>query len=161
MINFKNINYKKLLTIIFLTIIIGSAFSFLINSNMRAIDILKKPNFYPPKEVFIIVWTILYILMSISLYITSEEASSKKKKTELYYIYLLQLIVNSLWTVIFFEFQKILIAFVWIIVLILLVILMISRFFKINKFAAYLQIPYVIWLFIALYLNYSIYILNR
>ncbi len=120
---------------------------------------LDKPAFAPPPVVFPIVWAILYALMGVSSYIIymSDDPSKKSALT----IYFLQLIVNSLWTYFFFNLEWRLFSFYWILLLILLVVVMIRRFYKISPTAAYLQVPYLLWLCFAAILNLSIYILNR
>ncbi len=75
-------------------------------------------------------------------------------------IYYIQLGVNALWSIIFFVFKWRLFSFIWIVLLVVLVILMIIRFYKIDKVAAYLQIPYLLWILFASYLNLGIYLLN-
>ena len=77
------------------------------------------------------------------------------------FVYGLQLLVNFFWPILFFNLEMRLVAFYWLILLLFLVIVMIVKFLGINKIAAYLQIPYLIWLFYASYLNFSIYMLNR
>lgn len=118
---------------------------------------LNKP-FDVPSIVFPIVWVILYILMGISIYIVSED--KYKDKTKAYSLYITQLVMNSLWTLFFFGFKWYTFSAVWIVLLLIAVILMIISFFKIDKKAAFLQIPYVLWLLFALYLNISIAIMN-
>lgn len=152
-----NINYKKLIAIIAITFIIGGFFTFFINSR-SAYDGLIKPDITPPAIVFPMVWSILYLLMSISLYIISESDSNNKTKS--YILYFTQLIVNSLWTLISFGLNLKLLSFIWIIILFVLVLWMTIEFYKINKVAAYLQIPYLIWLVLAAYLSFNIYLLN-
>lgn len=152
-------NIKKLIIFIVGTIIIGSLFSFFVYNNMNSYNDLIKPNLTPPGIVFPIAWFILYTLMGISLYLISETSSVSKKGS--YKIYFIQLIVNSLWTLLFFGLDFKLISFIWLIFLIVLVIIMFIKFYKINKIAAYLLIPYIVWLFFAGYLNLSIYLLNR
>ena len=114
---------------------------------------LNQPAFAPPGALFPIAWTILYILMGISAYIISE----RNGRLNLYYI---QLGVNALWSIIFFVLELRLLAFIWIILLIVLVVKMIRQFMIINKTAGYLQIPYLIWLIFAAYLNLGVYLLN-
>lgn len=116
-------------------------------------SMLIKPCFAPPGYIFPIVWTILYILMGISFYLTNEDDSVKG-------IYYLQLIVNLLWSIIFFNLKLYFIAFLWIILLIVLVVIMIKRMHRVNNISAYLNIPYLLWLILALVLNFSIYLLN-
>lgn len=117
-------------------------------------DYLIKPALFPPKILFPIVWTILYILMSISLYLSS------KYDNEVYKLYSIQLVLNSLWSPLFFMFKTYLFSTIELIILLFIVIIMIYQMYLKNKTAGYLQIPYVIWLIFALFLNVSIFILN-
>ena len=113
-----------------------------------------KPALFPPKIVFPIVWSILYVLMTVSIYITT------KYDDELYKIYFEQLLVNALWSPLFFGLKWYLVAFLWLVLLLVLVLKMIKEMRYKSTFAAYLQIPYVIWLLFAGYLNLSVFILN-
>lgn len=112
----------------------------------------------PPSILFPIVWSILYILMGISSYLVYKSDSKYKKDALLFYIS--QLIINFLWSIIFFNLRNFLLSFIWIIALDILVIIMIYLFYKSNKKSAYLQIPYMLWLIFASILTYQIYILN-
>lgn len=152
-------NIKKLLFFVIGTIIIGGIFGFLTMGSMNAYNELIKPPLTPPGILFPIVWTILFILMGVSLYIVTE--TKYTDLTKVYRIYIIQLIVNSLWTLLFFGLNLRLLSFFWILLLIALVVIMIIRFYRINKTAAYLQIPYLLWLIFASYLNLSLYLLNR
>lgn len=142
---------KKFIIILVFTFLVGTFTSWFIKPSISG---LALPPFYPPTILFPIVWTILYILMSISLYLAS------KNTTSVYPIYIAQIIVNSLWTVIFFGLRLFTFGYLWIILLITLVIIMMYKFYKQNKISMYLLIPYLIWLFIALYLNIGIAVLN-
>ena len=137
--------------------IIGGAIVGLITSGYMNYTDIVKPPLSPPGIVFPIVWTILYILMGISYFITTKDNESNK---ELDQIYLLQLLVNFLWPIIFFILRMYFTAFLWIILLIILVIVMIKELLKVNKLSGYLQIPYLIWLLFATYLNLGITLLN-
>ena len=153
----KKINWKNLIISIIIPIIIGSLIG-LLTGNSESFKTLVKPDFAPPGYLFPIVWTILYTLMGISFYLISESNSLNKDDATV--IYIVQLIVNFLWSVLFFGLNLRLFSFFWIILLIVLVLIMIVRFFWINKLSAYLQIPYLLWLLFAAYLNLSIYLLN-
>lgn len=155
---FKKIDWKYLIKIIVITILIGSLFGIFIITNKDTYMILDKPINVPP-VLFGIVWTILYILMGISYYIVSKSNDAKNKNALV--IYWIQLVVNSLWTLIFFGLKAYLFAFIWLVLLIILVAIMIFKFYNINKKSAYIQIPYLIWLLFAAYLNYGIYYLNK
>ena len=137
--------------------IIGGAIVGLITSGYMNYTDIVKPPLSPPGIVFPIVWTILYILMGTSYFITTKDNESNK---ELDQIYLLQLLVNLLWPIIFFILRMYFTAFLWIILLIILVIVMIKELLKVNKVSGYLQIPYLIWLLFATYLNLGITLLN-
>ena len=134
------INYKRLLIFILVPLLLGALVGILTVPNANIDSII-------PSWVFPIVWTILYILMGVSSYIIYEETNEISK------IYITQLIVNLLWSFVFFKFKLFTLAFIWILLLILLVIIMIKDFISKNKIAGYLQIPYLIWLFVAAILN--------
>ncbi len=121
---------------------------------------VNQPPLTPPPIVFSIAWTVLYALMGVSSWLVcTSDAAASDKKTALT-IYGIQLIVNIIWPVIFFNLKMYLPAFAWIIFLIIWVVSMIKEFGKISGLAAKLQIPYLIWLLFASYLNLGVYILN-
>lgn len=142
---------KKFIILLIVTFFIGVIPSLLVGNDVTGLIL---PKFYPPKILFPIMWSMLYLLMTISVYLAT------KNSDDAYKIYFIQLIVNAFWTVIFFGLKLRLLAFLWIIFLFILVIIMIKKFYKENKNAGLLQIPYIIWLLIAMYLNLSIYLLN-
>lgn len=150
-------NLKKLLVSILIPVVSGIIIG-LISSSYNNYSNLNLPSFAPPGILFPIVWTILYTLMGISSYIIDESNSYKKRKA--LSIYKIQLVINLLWSIIFFVFDLKTLAFVWIILLIVAVITMIKEFYNINKTAAYLQVPYLLWLIFASILNLSVIFLN-
>lgn len=154
----KKIDFKRLIIITIITFLVGSLFSFFIMNNMDMFKELEKP-INVPGILFPIVWSILYLLMSISCYIITK--SNDKNKDNAIIWYGIQLVINSLWTLIFFGFELYLFAFIWIIILLISVIIMVSKFYNIDKKAAYLNIPYILWIIFAGYLNFGIYLLNR
>lgn len=121
----------------------------------------NRPILSPPGWLFPIVWSILFVLMAISAYIVFTSNATKKEKTDALFLYFLQLIINFFWTIIFFTFDQLLLGFLWIILLWFVVIFMMIAFFKIKPIAAYIQIPYILWLSFAAYLNLGIYVLNK
>lgn len=149
------INFKSLLLCIIITFFIGTFFTIFINSNyyVELNKIVDIPNY-----IFPIVWSILYLLMALSLYIVYESYGYNKK--DAIKIYFLQLLINSLWTLIFFGFKLYMFGFIWILLLIVLVSIMIIKFYKINKIAGLLNIFYLFWLIFASILNLSVVILN-
>ena len=150
--------WKVLIFCILLPLAVGGAASLLSNNGMEMFAQMNQPPLSPPAWLFPVVWTILYTLMGISSYLilTSEEESIKKAGL----LYGYQLVVNFLWPTFFFNFQWYLFSFLWLLLLIVLVIAMIREFYKISKPAAYLNIPYLLWLIFAGYLNFAIWRLN-
>lgn len=116
----------------------------------------------PPGWVFSVAWTILYFLLGLSLFfiMTTDTTRSQVNKTRAYVLYVLNLIFNTLWSFVFFGSQSPSIALLVLIALIGIVVLMAIEFYRINKTAFWLTIPYVLWLFFALYLNWMIVVLN-
>lgn len=145
---------------LFLPVVLGSLIGLLI-SNYIDYNTLIKPPLAPPKLLFPIAWTIIYLLMGISYYLykkdIQEETETTKKITIIYY---LQLFINLMWSIIFFILKNRLLASLWIIILDLLVIYLIYLFFKEKKISAYLNIPYLLWILFATYLTIGIYLLN-
>lgn len=154
----KKINWKRLIMITIITFIVGSFFSWFTMNNMDTFKELEKP-INVPGILFPIVWSILYLLMSISCYIITESNDKNKDKAIIWYG--IQLVINSLWSLIFFGFGAYLLAFIWIVLLAVSVIIMMAKFYNVDKRAAYLNIPYILWILFAAYLNFGIYILNR
>ena len=150
-------NLKKLFISILIPVGLGALVGIITSSASNYSNFIQ-PSFAPPGIVFPIVWSILYTLMGISSYIISESNSySKEKALSLYRV---QLVINLLWSFIFFVFNLKTFAFIWIILLIVVVVLMIKKFLSISKLAGYLQIPYLLWLIFASILNLSIVFLN-
>ena len=151
----KNLDIKKLLFYIITTILIGTIPSIFAFKSMNIYNSLNRPPLSPPSIVFPIAWTILYILMGISYGILADKELLDTKTEVIYYN---QLIFNGLWSIIFFSLKWRFFAFIWIIALAILVIFMIIEFCKKNKLAGLLQIPYLLWVLFASYLNISVYL---
>lgn len=130
-------------------------------NNAQYYSQLIKPGFAPPSYIFPIVWTILYILMGISSYLILKKGHDLSKVKDAMFYYWLQLALNFLWSILFFGLDLRFTALVCLIMLIAVVIVMIGKFAKVNKKAAYLNIPYLIWLFYAMFLNYFIWTINK
>ncbi len=145
----------KNLFYLFFPLLIGGIVGFLIKD---AIDYtsLVRPPLAPPKLLFPIAWTIIYLLMGISYYLFKKEDSDEVTSV----IYYLQLFVNALWSIIFFLLKWRFVAIVWILLLDLLVILLIYLFNQRKKISALLNIPYLLWILFATYLTIGIFILN-
>ncbi len=120
---------------------------------------LNLPPLNPPDWIFPPVWTILYIMILVS-FILFLKSKSKYDKFIPSLIWTLQLVVNLLWTPVFFFYQNILFALVLCVILVLLIFLTIISFYKFSKVSAILLIPYLMWVLFATYLNFSIWRLN-
>lgn len=150
---------KPFLVSLAIPLVVGAISGFLTKSSIQQYSTLIKPSISPPAYVFPIVWTLLFVLMGISSYLIYISDSTEKYKA--LFLYAVQLVFNFLWSILFFNLQLRLVAFVWILMLIYLIILMIQNFYKISPLAAYLQIPYLLWCIFAAYLNLMIIILNK
>ena len=117
---------------------------------------LIKPSFNPPSWIFGLVWTILYLLMGISLYLVW----TKKYDKQTFMIFGVQLFLNALWSILFFGMKLPFYAFIEIVFLWFAILMTIIYFYRINKISAYLLIPYLLWVSFAVVLNFAIFILN-
>ena len=148
--------WKVYLKNILVTVILGAAVG-LLSRGDESFEQLTKPALAPPAILFPIVWTILYILMGVS-YSRVELVNRDDDTTKL--LYWLQLIVNLLWPVAFFVLGWRVFALIWLILLDVLVVVMLLRFYKRDHIAGLLQIPYLIWVLFATYLNLGFVVLN-
>ena len=158
---FKEINWITLLACVALPVVIGSLSGL---ANADSINgwysTLTKPSFNPPNYLFGPVWTLLYFLMGISLYLILQSPKSDLRSTALI-LFVIQLLLNFSWSFIFFYFQSPLAALVIIVVMWATILAMIIYFFRISHPAAYLQIPYILWVSFATVLNGAIWSLNK
>ena len=139
----------------------GSLAAFLVRDNIRLYAVLNKPPLAPPALLFPVVWTVLYVLMGIgSARIYLQKPADSYEVLDALLSYALQLILNFFWPIIFFNMLTFLFAFIWLVVLWCAIIKMIFKFSRIDTAAAYLQIPYLLWVTFAGYLNFMIYLMN-
>lgn len=155
------IDKKKLFKSIAIPLVVGGVAGFLTSGSMKEFQELNQPPLSPPGWLFPVVWTILYTLMGISAYLISTAEAGKEEISDALSIYKVQLFVNFLWPIFFFNFGWYLFAFFWLLLLWVLVVLMLKKFASISPVAAYLNIPYLIWLTFAAYLNLGVWWLNR
>ena len=156
--------FKKLkpyIISIVIALAVGGLSALVTSGNMDIYSRIIKPPLAPPAILFPIVWTILYILMGVSAAIVCKDASASpgQKKSALK-VYAISLFVNFLWSPLFFNLQAFFVSFLWLVLLWVLIVITIARYAKISPLAAYLQIPYLVWVTFAGYLNLAIYILN-
>ena len=150
-----------LIKCIAIPLIVGGLAGLLTREGVMVFGSLNKPPLAPPAWLFPVVWTILYTLMGVSSYLILQSGADEAAVSRAISVYVYQLIVNFLWPTIFFQLQWYLFAFFWLVLLWILVVIMIIRFYNISKLAGYLQIPYLIWLTFAGYLNLAIWLLNE
>jgi len=154
-------NYKRLiisLALPQLAGIIGSFFTTPAISTWYAT--LQRPSFSPPNWIFGPVWIILYILMGISVYLIWQQIEKNKTAKGALWLFWVHLVFNASWSIIFFGLQNPGLAFINIIIIWLLIIALMIKFWKINRWATYLLIPYLLWVGFASVLNYFIWYLN-
>lgn len=144
---------KKMMNygLIILPLLLAGIVSLLVSFDMYSR--INLPNIAPPAILFPIVWTILYLMMGIALFLNR----NNKKNMMIFYI---QLAINYLWVFLFFMFEMFLGSFMLIVLLDVLVIYTILEFYKENKASAYMLIPYLLWSVFASYLNWQIFLLN-
>lgn len=158
----KNITHvPKLIFAIIICELAGLAGSFF---TTPAIDnwyaTLTRPDFSPPSWIFGPVWTALFALMGIALFFVWKSNADKKSKKTAIQVFSAQLLLNVMWSIMFFGLQSPRGALVEILSLWLIIVATMIAFFKISRHTVYLLIPYILWVSFAAYLNYSIWILN-
>ena len=120
-------------------------------------SLINKPSFNPPDWIFAPVWTILYLMMTISIWIFWH---SKNRNIKTVYIYFVHLVFNATWSIVFFVFHKIVLALIILVLLIFLIMILLFRFKRVNMISFYMMIPYLLWCCFALVLNLNLIILN-
>lgn len=154
------IKWKTLVISVAIPLIVGGLSALLTRNSMEAFSTLQKPPLSPPGWLFPVVWTVLYILMGLASYLVTTASAPKAQIEPALKLYGWQLFFNFFWSLIFFGMQQYWFAFVWLLVLWVLIILTTISFYRISKPAAYLMIPYLIWVTFAAYLNAGIAALN-
>ena len=120
-------------------------------------SLLNKPIFSPPEWVFGPVWTTLYLMMILAIWLFWHSKTSEKNTV---YVYLIHLVFNTTWSVVFFVFHNMILGLIILILLIGLIINLILRFKRVNLVSSYLMIPYLLWCSFALFLNINLIMIN-
>ena len=136
----------------------GGIAGFLTKEGTKAFKYMAKPKLTPPVAVFPIAWSILYLLMGIGIS-RIELLPQKTQKAQI--VYMLQLGMNFLWSIFFFNMQAYGFSLFWLMLLLALIVAMVVLFYSKDKTAAILQLPYLFWVAFAGYLNYGVWILNK
>ncbi len=147
---------KTYIFFIALSLGVGALSAFLTRNSMNVFDTVAKPPLAPPAWAFPIVWSVLYILMGIG----AARVYLREPQSDALTVFGINLAVNFFWSIIFFNMRAFGFAFLWLLLLLAVVIIMTVMFFRVDKAAGYLQLPYIIWLILAGYLNLFIFLTN-
>lgn len=148
-----------ILAILFPTLV-GVLSAFLTSGNMELYQTIVQPPLAPPPIVFPIAWTILYIMMGAASYFSTISSKSLHDWVQANLWYLLQLAMNFLWSIFFFNLKLYLFSLIWLIGMYAAIIVCTVHYFRIDKRAGWLMVPYNIWMAFATYLNLAIVIMN-
>ncbi|MBE6692446.1 MAG: tryptophan-rich sensory protein [Ruminococcaceae bacterium] len=154
------INWKKLLIAVAIPLAVGGLSAALTAGGYQQFQELRQPPLSPPAWLFPVVWTILYVLMGISSYRIWTSVTTYEKRKQALVVYGAQLFFNFVWSIIFFNLEEYFFALVWLVALWVLIYITYAQFKQIDKIAAWLLIPYLIWVAFAGYLNLGVAVLN-
>ena len=155
---FHNIHWKNLITAVAIPLAVGGLSAWITMDGMKAFEIVNQPPLTPPMWLFPVVWSILFVLMGIASYLV---VMQKGEDTKALTLYAVQLIFNFFWSIWFFNLGWYLFAFLWLVALWILILATTVAFYRISKPAAWLMLPYLVWVAFAGYLNLGVWWLNR
>jgi translocator protein len=160
--NYKLNEIPRLIVSILIPLVIGSVGSIVTISQIPTwYSTLSKPSWAPPNWLFGPVWTTLYILMGIALFLVWREGLNRSDVRFAILIFAVQLVLNLLWSIVFFTYHSLFGSFILIMILWIAILANIIAFSIISRTAGLLLVPYIVWVSIASYLNYSVYLLNH
>ncbi len=151
--------FKAVLTIA-IPPVVGALSAFLIRNNVFVYDVLQKPPFSLPNNLFSVVWGVLYLTIGVGLYLFTTAKVSADDKNYGLTVFTFQLLLNFFWPILFFNFRMFLVAFILLIVLFVFVAITVSAFYNAKKSAGIILIPYLLFLVYAGYLNFGVWFLN-
>lgn len=157
----KNLKAKGIIIGACIPLLIGGISALLTRNAMKDFAALKQPPLSPPNWLFGVVWAILYILMGIASYLIYKKGKEGAETGAALTLYGMQLFFNFMWSIVFFNLKWYLFAFIWLMIMWCMILVMTSKFRKIDETAGNLIIPYDIWVTFAAYLNLGVYLLNR
>lgn len=152
---------KSLLLCLAIPLAVGALSALLTRNGMEKFKSLHKPPLTPPGWLFPVVWTVLFLLMGIASYLILRSGGERRAVRGALAVYGVQLGCNFFWTILFFDLGAYLPAFVWLVVLWLLILASAVQFYRLSRTAGWLMLPYVAWVAFAGYLNMGVYLLNR
>lgn len=140
---------------------VGALSSYLGMRNLKTYEVLIKPAFAPPSWVFGVVWPILYLFMAIAAYRIWLRGRGEISVSKALTLYIIQLFLNFFWTIIFFRWRLVGLAFFELMLLLIFILLATFKFFRLDKLAGLLMIPYILWVSFAAVLNFTLWMLNN
>lgn len=155
---FHNIQWKNLITAVAIPLAAGGLSAWITMDGIKAFEAVNQPPLTPPMGLFPVVWSILFVLMGIASYLV---VMQKGEDTKALTLYAVQLIFNFFWSIWFFNLGWYLFAFLWLVALWILILATTVAFYRISKPAAWLMLPYLVWVALAGYLNLGVWWLNR
>ena len=151
------IQWKKLISCLAIPLAAGELSALLTRGSMESFEALNKPTLSPPGWLFPVVWTVLFVLMGIASYLAAVSGGPNRTALAVYGV---QLLFNFVWPLLFFRLAQYLPAFIWLVILWVLILVTAVLFYRISKPAGYLMLPYLTWVAFAGYLNLAIFLLN-
>lgn len=145
---------------LFVPLAVGLVSSVLTVDMMASFELLNKPSLSPPAYVFPIAWSILYSLMGVGAVLVYRQSTNSIYRSYGLMFNVIQLILNFFWSIIFFNYKNYELALIWLVMLWLCVLAMLVYYRKVNKLSFFLNVPYIVWLTFAGYLNYFILLNN-
>lgn len=152
--------WKRLFICIAIPLAVGGLSAWLTRGSMDTFETLTKPPLNPPGWLFPVVWTILYALMGTASYLILTSGADSQRVRQALCLYGLQLAINFVWPILFFNLSLYLASFLWLILLWIFILLTTIQFYRISPLAGDLMLPYLLWVTFAGYLNFGIYLLN-
>ena len=156
----RKIRIKELVLALAIPLAVGGLSAFITRDAMKNFERMRQPPLSPPSWLFPVVWTLLFILMGIASYRIYISSASQPRRERALTVYAIQLAMNFAWTIFFFSLGLYLTAFIWLLILWVLIIACAVLFYYIDRTAGKLLIPYILWTTFAGYLNFGIYLLN-
>lgn len=157
----RRISIVALIIALFIPLCVGGISAALSSQGMVLYKTMNKPPLSPPGWVFSVAWTILYILMGLASYFIFISDSDSHSKTIALVFYAIQLAMNFMWSLMFFNWKMYLASFAWLMIMWFIILVCAFRFYSISKTATYLFVPYIVWTTFAAYLNLGSYLVNR
>lgn len=156
----KRFRIGALILSLLIPLAVGGVSALLTMQNMAAYSGMNKPPLSPPAWVFPVAWTILYIMMGLASYFIFVADADPQVKRTVMIAYAVQLAMNFMWSIVFFNLSMYLAAFIWLVIMWVIVIFCAVKAKGIDRNATYLLVPYILWLTFAAYLNMGVYVLN-